>query len=170
MALALSDFEALCGFAPLEELQHALSTVPELRDCVGEALAQGVMRLRAPDKQVLKQAFTALMTHSSDHVAACVQRLVERLQASAAAHCAPGAADAAAVTSTSGRGDDLANESQHRQDQQGCRGSTAGRGLSPKEALVLRLQSQFPHDVGVLSAFFLNYVTLSAGQVRGCGA
>lgn len=34
----------------------------------------------------------------------------------------------------------------------------SGRTLSPKEALVLRLNEQYPNDVGVLSAFFLNLV------------
>ncbi len=40
------------------------------------------------------------------------------------------------------------------------------RPLTPKEALVLRLDAQYPADVGVLSAFFLNLVTLKAGQAR----
>ena len=46
-------------------------------------------------------------------------------------------------------------------------GVRAGRSreLTPKEALVLRLNAQYPLDVGVLSAFFLNLVTLKAGQV-----
>lgn len=34
-----------------------------------------------------------------------------------------------------------------------------GRQLSEKEALVLRLNQQYPNDVGVLSAFFLNLVS-----------
>lgn len=36
------------------------------------------------------------------------------------------------------------------------------RQLSDKEQLVLRLNTQYPSDVGVLSAFFLNQVTLLA--------
>lgn len=36
----------------------------------------------------------------------------------------------------------------------------AGEALSSKEALVLRLNAQYPGDVGVLSAFFLNLVRL----------
>ena len=39
------------------------------------------------------------------------------------------------------------------------------RPLTDKEKLVLRLNEQYPLDVGVLSAFFLNYVTLKPGQV-----
>ena len=40
------------------------------------------------------------------------------------------------------------------------------RPLTDKEKLVLRLNEQYPRDVGVLSAFFLNYVTLKPGQVE----
>lgn len=38
--------------------------------------------------------------------------------------------------------------------------------LSPKEKLVLRLNAQYPGDVGVLAAFFLNLVQLRPKQVR----
>lgn len=40
------------------------------------------------------------------------------------------------------------------------------RPLTDKEELALRLNRQYPQDVGVLSAFFLNLVKLQAGQVR----
>ena len=36
--------------------------------------------------------------------------------------------------------------------------------LGPKEQLVLRLHEQYPHDVGILSAYFLNYLHLQPGQ------
>ena len=52
MALALTDFEALCGFAPLGELQHALCTVPELAHCLGDGLKEQVLALSEPDKKV----------------------------------------------------------------------------------------------------------------------
>jgi len=39
------------------------------------------------------------------------------------------------------------------------------RELNPKEKLVLRLHQQYPSDVGVLSAFFLNLIVLRTGQV-----
>lgn len=38
------------------------------------------------------------------------------------------------------------------------------RLLTPKELLVLRLAEQYPGDVGVLSAFFFNYIQLDSGQ------
>ena len=39
------------------------------------------------------------------------------------------------------------------------------RPLTDKEELALRLNQQYPQDVGVLAAFFLNLVKLQAGQV-----
>ncbi len=39
-----------------------------------------------------------------------------------------------------------------------------GRALTLKEALVLRLDAQYPADVGVLSAYFLNLVVLEPNQ------
>jgi mannose-6-phosphate isomerase len=41
---------------------------------------------------------------------------------------------------------------------------TAPNGLSPVDALALRLESQYPGDVGVLCAYLLNYVALRPGQ------
>ncbi len=43
---------------------------------------------------------------------------------------------------------------------------SGGRPLTDKEELALRLNKQYPQDVGVLSVFFLNLVKLQAGQVR----
>ena len=66
MAIAITDFEALCDFVPLEELAAAVSSVPELRDCIGDAPASA---LTSDDgsagswaKSSLKEAFSALMT------------------------------------------------------------------------------------------------------------
>ena len=39
MAIAITDFEALCGFVPHQELTEALKTVPELRELIGDVRA-----------------------------------------------------------------------------------------------------------------------------------
>lgn len=46
------------------------------------------------------------------------------------------------------------------------RGESHQRELSVKEKLILRLNQQYPRDVGVLAALFLNLVVLGAGQAR----
>lgn len=48
-----------------------------------------------------------------------------------------------------------------RLEAKAARGEAA---LSPREALVLRLQRQYPGDVGVLASFFLNHLTLAPGE------
>lgn len=52
MALALSEFDALCGFCHMEELQAALREVPELAECVGEPHTSALLATREPDVQV----------------------------------------------------------------------------------------------------------------------
>ncbi|KAL9226538.1 hypothetical protein vseg_002340 [Gypsophila vaccaria] len=42
--------------------------------------------------------------------------------------------------------------------------------LTPEEKLVLRLEEQYPGDVGVLAAFLMNFVTLNPGEALCLGA
>lgn len=42
--------------------------------------------------------------------------------------------------------------------------------MTEKEELVLRLEKQYPVDIGVLSAFFFNYVRLKPGEALYLGA
>jgi len=44
------------------------------------------------------------------------------------------------------------------------------RQLTDKEQLVLRLERQYPSDVGVIAAFFLNLVKLNPGEALFLGA
>ena len=44
------------------------------------------------------------------------------------------------------------------------------RQLTGKEQLVLQLEKQYPADIGVVSAFFLNYVKLNPGEALYIGA
>ncbi|PNW87389.1 hypothetical protein CHLRE_02g147650v5 [Chlamydomonas reinhardtii] len=132
MALALSDFEALCGFSTTAELQARLAATPELAGLVGAEQVAALAALPAgaagqdhpAAKQALKSAFTHLMTAPPAAVTEAVRSLVARLEAAQA----------------------------------------AGAALSEHEALALRLNAQFPDDVGIFSAFFLNIVRLPAGS------
>jgi mannose-6-phosphate isomerase len=44
------------------------------------------------------------------------------------------------------------------------------RSFTEKEQLILSLEQKYPGDVGVLSAFFFNYVKLSPGEALYIGA
>ncbi|DBB10958.1 TPA: hypothetical protein ACH3X3_007410 [Trebouxia sp. C0006] len=123
MALAITDFEALCGFVSIQELSHALRSIPELAAVVGKQQSQAVHSSTSNSgaaQAALKAAFTALMTADPKSVAEQVELLDDRLQ----------------------------------QQQK----------LTDKERLIMRLHQQYPHDVGVLSVFFLNLILLKPGQ------
>ena len=65
MACAVTDFEGLCGFRPLNELAQHLEACPELRALVGAEIAQQVHAAVAADpvaqSAALKAAFSAVM-------------------------------------------------------------------------------------------------------------
>ncbi|KAJ7549795.1 hypothetical protein O6H91_07G069700 [Diphasiastrum complanatum] len=128
MALALTPFEALCGFVTPEELKNALDTVPELTNVLDQQVFEGLITIQnsgSPEEAALslRRAFTELMTLGKPIVAETVSNLVSR----------------------------LTKEKQLRD-------------LTEKEELVLRLETQYPGDVGILSAFFLNFIKLLPGQ------
>eukprot|EP01024_Parvocaulis_polyphysoides_P014760 TRINITY_DN1617_c0_g3_i1.p1 TRINITY_DN1617_c0_g3~~TRINITY_DN1617_c0_g3_i1.p1 ORF type:complete len:443 (-),score=67.05 TRINITY_DN1617_c0_g3_i1:486-1814(-) len=125
MALAIQDFSALCGFVTMEELKKALQTTPELTNCVGVKETQAIINSLGEgvdEKQLLKNAFSSLMTCDSDVVKENVNKLADRLM-------------------------DMDSEE-----------------INKKEELVLSLQEDYPGDVGVMAAYFLNLVTLEPGQ------
>ncbi|PSC70267.1 mannose-6-phosphate isomerase 1 [Micractinium conductrix] len=127
MALALTEFEALCAFCPHEELLVALDSVPELAECCGAARVQALRAstdCSAARRAALQAAFHEVMACPPERAAAFVERMCVRLQAEAA----------------------------------------GGRQLSARELLTLRLELQYPGDVGVLAAWFLNYLRLQPGQ------
>merc|ERR1719222_427226 len=71
ISIALSDFEAMCGFRPVDEIVDFLNTVPELRSIVGAAVAHELCNVTIGDKLAegvaLKAAYSHMM-HSSDDV------------------------------------------------------------------------------------------------------
>ncbi|KAL2335269.1 hypothetical protein Fmac_016482 [Flemingia macrophylla] len=155
MALALTEFEALCSFVTLkpcimpildpdDELQNgvlfdcleikAVLSVPEVVELVGVENVNLVLQITDEDgeekfKPILQSLFTEIMSASRERVTGAVGRLRNRL---------------------------------HRESQV--------RQLTVKEQLVLRLEKQYPSDVGVIAAFFLNHVKLSPGEALFLGA
>ncbi|KAL0332474.1 UNVERIFIED_CONTAM: Mannose-6-phosphate isomerase 2 [Sesamum calycinum] len=151
MALALTEFEALCGnskisyFAEhvlgerentvyLSELKTVVHSVPEIIEVVGSSCAEQVLHVNEEDgetklKEVLQSLFTKLMSVSKAVISEVISKLISRLN--------------------------LKREV---------------RELTDKEELVLRLDKQYPGDVGVLAAFLFNYVKLNPGEALYLGA
>ncbi|KAJ5605580.1 hypothetical protein N7510_008361 [Penicillium lagena] len=142
MAIAVTPFEALCGFRPLDEITHFLEQVPTLRALVGEdessyfqtAAAMYDKNMihdaREADKQALHRAFSKLMNSSQSSIASASKALVESAKI---------------------EGDSFAG---------GGVTSTSGAVLSE---LIVRLYGQFGPDHGLFVLFFTNFVTLPPG-------
>ncbi|PIN16500.1 Mannose-6-phosphate isomerase [Handroanthus impetiginosus] len=134
MALALTEFEALCGFVGLEELKTVVHSVPEIIEVVGSSCADQVLTLSEEDgeaklKEVLRSLFTSLMSVSKTVISDVISKLISRLN--------------------------LKREV---------------RELTEKEELVLRLEKQYPGDVGIIAAFLFNYMKLNPGDALYLGA
>lgn len=83
MAIAITEFRALCGFVGIEELKDVLRTVPEVEGLVGEG-AHKLMSLKEYDggneiKSSLQSAFAKLMTASKDMVSEAIAKMINRL-------------------------------------------------------------------------------------------
>ncbi|KAF5660048.1 mannose-6-phosphate isomerase [Fusarium heterosporum] len=86
MAIAITPFEGLCGFRPLTEIVHFLDNVPALRALVGDEIAKefaqvandGEEGVTDEKKKLLKKAFGALMSSSSENIAEQIPKLVEQ--------------------------------------------------------------------------------------------
>ena len=143
MTIAITPFDGLCGFRPLTEIAHFLSTVPSLRKLVGESAAKefesaisGHETSGAPEdtqenKKALQAAFSALMKNEKSTVASAAKDLV---------------ASAKQEGETFAGGGGPANEGKELAD------------------LVVRLNGQFEGDIGLFVLFFLNYVKLEVGE------
>ena len=129
MTIAVTPFEGLCGFRPLEEISHFLKAVPPFRELVGEEAASALEK--SPSKETLKKAFTALMSQSKSTIASAAKSLVSTAHSSGSTFAGSGG--------PSNTGDELAE-------------------------LVIRLNDQFPGDVGLFVLFFCNYVKLAPGE------
>ncbi|KAI9799764.1 MAG: Mannose-6-phosphate isomerase [Piccolia ochrophora] len=143
MTIAITPFDGLCGFRPLSEISHFLSTVPSLRKLLGEDVAKEFESITKGqetsddqaaterNKKALKSLFSALMNCEKESIETLAEDLV-------------GAAQREGQNFAGGGGP--SNEGQELAD------------------LVERLNGQFPGDLGLFVLFFLNYVKMEPGE------
>jgi mannose-6-phosphate isomerase len=145
MTIAITPFEGLCGFRPLEEIAHILENVPALRQLVGEDVAKELVdtvnrhsgqeteseQATAEKKKVLQKAFAAVMSSSTDALSSATEQLVSSASSQRSSFAGNGVP------------------------------STPGSTLSE---LVTRLHGEFGPDHGLFVLFFLNYVVLQPGE------
>lgn len=134
MALALTEFEALCGFVTLEELKEIVRDFPEIEVVVGTKAVDQLQAISDQDgtekgKKVLQMLFSLLMLASENVTRQALSSLKDRLEKKREA-----------------------------------------AELTAKEKLILRLEKQYPADIGILAALFLNYLRLRPGEALYLGA
>ncbi|CEL05564.1 Putative Mannose-6-phosphate isomerase [Aspergillus calidoustus] len=147
MTIAITPFEGLCGFRPLSEIVHFLKAVAPLRYLVGvqtasdfEKVVKGSEDSEDPEqtkknKDALRTLFSSLMKSSSEDVEAAAKELVSAAQSSPETFAS------------------LVNAP-----------DTNPSNAAELAALIVRLNEQFPNDIGLFVFFFLNFVTLEPGE------
>jgi len=143
MTIAVTPFDGLCGFRPLAEITHFLQTVPAFRKLVGEDEAKNFENAvkdretsdKEEDKQANKKALQSAFTKLMNTDKDSLESASKEL-----------------VESAKSQGSQFA--------------SNGGPSNNGKELadLVVRLNSQFPGDIGLFVQFFLNYVKLEVGE------
>ncbi len=130
MALALTPFQAMCGFLPLARIADYIVDTHEFAALIPQAIREQFLSIASSDdstgpaeKKALKDLFTAVMTAQEAVFKPELEKLVARYQ-------------------------------------------SGGAKASEKEVveLALRLNSQFPGDIGVFCAFILNHLVLKPGE------
>lgn len=141
MTIAVTPFDGLCGFRPLAEISHFLDGIPSLRKLVGEEEAkkfQSAVKGQESDKEKTeenKKALQAAFTSLMNAKPEEVEQLSKEL-----------------IEQAKTEGDKFAN---------GGTESSSGKELAD---LMVRLDGQFPGDLGLFVSFFLNYVKLDVGE------
>lgn len=88
MAIAITPFEAMCGFRPVVEIQSHLRTYPELATIVGSTACEAFLSLTNDAERTLQQnrmrdLFSAYISCEESLVSGQLSVLVHRLRSSA---------------------------------------------------------------------------------------
>lgn len=135
MAIALTQFEAMCGFRSISEIQHNIALYPELGAIIGsDALAVlSQVSDSSPDadkRNAVREIFCAFMRCENTLAVSQVSAAIERISLEA-----------------------------NFEDDSSVMGSD-----SHIATIILRLHSDYPGDRGVFGPLFLNYICLQPGE------
>ncbi|PVH86772.1 mannose-6-phosphate isomerase [Cadophora sp. DSE1049] len=142
MTIAITPFDGLCGFRPLAEISHFFSTVPTLKKLVGE---EG-----AAFQSTIKGQETSNKPEDEEKNKKALQKAFGALMNAKKEDIEKASKEL--IESAKAEGADFAG---------GGLESTPGKELAD---LVIRLDKQFPGDIGLFVLFFLNYVKLEVGE------
>jgi len=153
MAIALTDFSGFCGFRPLKEITNFLDTVPEFKEVVGSSQAEAFSKAvsSVSSDSVLSRNAKSVKSSPSEEVSQ-LQKALRELFA-ALMNAEPEQKVKPQVQALVARFKKETGKQESKDLEMGT-----------MEELVLRLNEQFPDDVGIFCAFLLNVVSLSPGQ------
>ena len=81
MAIALTDFEGLCGFRPLTQIQSNIKQVAQLRQVIGQDLANSLLKATQDNYQLpLENAFAALMNCPKEKLNEALESLKQEIE------------------------------------------------------------------------------------------
>lgn len=85
MAIAITDFEAFCGFKPLDQIDELLQKIPDFKSLVGVDLAsqfhkavQGSSLSAQQKREALRKVFGQIMSSSNETIAKYANQMVQR--------------------------------------------------------------------------------------------
>ncbi|KAG5439308.1 hypothetical protein PCK2_000869, partial [Pneumocystis canis] len=129
MAIALTSFEALCGFRPLNEILSFIRSVKALHELLGDTadtLIKEMENIQTEStinhRSILQKLLWTLLTQSKTHVEKCAEQLIIEIYKNK---------------------------------------------LFEKEStyeVIIRLNEQFPKDIGLFCVFLLNHIRLEPGE------
>lgn len=134
MAIALTPFEAMCGFRRIEEISALLRKHPEFSACISNEakLAVFMCKDEASRRDALQMLFSSFMSCPTETSKMQLGALLKRIQnEQSTLHPHP-----------------------HEEPPWERKCSRA----------VLRLSQQFPGDAGAMAPFFLNYLLIAPGE------
>jgi mannose-6-phosphate isomerase len=143
MTIAITAFDGLCGFRPLAEISHFFSTVPSLKKLVGESEVEAY-------QSAIKDRETSEKKEDEEKNKRALQKVFGSLMTAKKEDVEQAAEDL--IASAKQEGENFAG---------GGGPSNDGKELAD---LVIRLDKQFPGDIGLFVLFFLNYVKLEIGE------
>ena len=141
MTIAITPFDGLCGFRPLSEISHFLDNIPTLRTLVGEDEASEFQ--------------TAIKGHETDDSKADENKKALRTAFTALMNAKPEEIERSSK--------ELIQQAKDEGDKFAGSGTESSSGKELSE-LMVRLDGQFPGDIGLFVTFFLNYVKLDVGE------
>jgi mannose-6-phosphate isomerase len=137
MTIAVTPFDGFCGFRPLEQIASFLQHVPELRELVGAAEADSFV-------SVVSSSSSSSSTEANK---AALKSLFAALMTAPEDKFKPLTRSLAASA---------------ERDPAGFAGPDHGGKVLAD--LIVRLNQQFPEDIGLFCSLFLNYITLQPGE------